>query len=492
MYEEYKKFLSRLSRSLADDEEIRVVESSSLFCDADNKRLGINFAKFEKFAKNNKKLFLAHLKAENYHALAHYLFTEFSYKDILDYCVKNDLDAELFTSIINILEDNRIEDMFIQLFPATNPYFQLRNHMIFDESDKENLWVRFIVKKFIHKNIKKFLIKKNSIKSKNEIIRLLKAYKNSKNFFKICHEVYNIVKREKLEKFFRSENHILSANPNVVVVKQTIKIKGIDFSSPKELEGIFDEILKDVNSEIKYIEKQYPIILDEDEKRLCKKLQQILKELQETFRSRWLFKQRSGILVMRDAMRYEKTGDDRMFKRYMADLSEKISFVIILHIDCSPSMKEFNKIEIAKKVCKALIVAFQKEGCKIKVYGFSSGGFLLKDWGDKNIGNIKITGTSTIPYLTLSKAYEDFKKFHDEEKINIIITDGGWFSPQRAEKVISNMNQEGIHTVEINIIDESLHNSKYRYVINRPEELPEYFKKAIRQIAINVRKAYYR
>lgn len=118
-YSAEKQFLQKFDRILSEDMAINVQNTQQNIGSADMKNKIINLNFQECFKQNNNEYpdFIKSLKGLNHHELGHLMWTS---KPV---GYRYGFDSSLKKILFNILEDCRIENLFTEKFPITEPYF---------------------------------------------------------------------------------------------------------------------------------------------------------------------------------------------------------------------------------------------------------------------------------------------------------------------------------------------------------------------------------
>ena len=283
--------------------------------------------------------------------------------------------------------------------------------------------------------------------------------------------------------------------------------KAIEKEIDEKVGEMENEIINDQNT-VKAIDgKTFPY--NPKAIKIGNKLALIIEKLRNDMGAAYTSNERSGRINIRQAMLANKTGKTRIFDKYHPSKVNKTRMAVVLHVDKSGSMSSGGALGKAMATAKALTYGFDKVGCKTKIYAFDAGGYLIKDWNNKEFPKLASCG-GTSPIANLISAVKDFeyakKRWGIDTFVNIIITDGAWkedyFVSEENEitgsMVIRLMNKMGVNTVEIYINNgyESEsghgHGSKTFRVINSIDELPSCMEKIVRNISNELRKKYRR
>lgn len=246
----------------------------------------------------------------------------------------------------------------------------------------------------------------------------------------------------------------------------------------EEMEKMQEEIKEDVEGEI---QQDYELILEIDkelltaeEDRAREEVEKILSKVVNEYKAHWILRQKEGRINIRHAMKSERNGDTRIFKKFKASKMNELEFRIFLNVDTSGSMYG-EKILAVRSMAKVILRAFEKTKSKVKVVGFSNSAELYKDWEDRHIPYLS-AGGGTWASLSLGNIVREVREMRRKYKkpiMVITITDGEWFDINEAEKLIKELNKMDVITVEINIEVERYHGSEYCYFIKSVSELPK-------------------
>jgi len=143
---------------------------------------------------SNMKDYLLMIKGLNYHELAHVLFTTYTKRQVKKFCDDFDIAYYHFFDVLNMLEDMRIENYIVKVYPKCKPYLIYINTVIIKRALKkatgklnlkyermENLWLPQIGKVYLPKRFRMALLKQTNTFDKDttkKIIDIVNRYIN--------------------------------------------------------------------------------------------------------------------------------------------------------------------------------------------------------------------------------------------------------------------------------------------------------------------------
>jgi len=263
-YSEETEFLAMVDNALQKTKHIPVIDVSNSelknngIAFTDNKSIYLNFKEIKSMLNSDSyDEFLLLLKALNYHELCHNLYTKYNARKI---------DKSL-TLVMNILEDQRVENLFFHTYKKTKYYFSnMYNETMIKNITKESskmLYLlmygrRFILdNKKIMKMIKDEFIKNETINDKipqlEEIIdeylittNVAKQIELGKKFLSLL-TISNLMGMDKLvdKDVYNTENSkAISANENSATHKVKVSIDNeIKQTTKKEKKNEFEQIV---------------------------------------------------------------------------------------------------------------------------------------------------------------------------------------------------------------------------------------------------------
>ena len=200
-----------------------------------------------------------------------------------------------------------------------------------------------------------------------------------------------------------------------------------------------------------------PVTLDP---KLVKELVTVFKRLTNDLNNRYVRHQPRGALDMRQLVRAQRTGDyQRVFKKYMPSRMDRMRLAATILVDGSGSMAgtAFTTAINAAWSIGAALESIQGR-LAILEFGESYDAIELKGWSQR-LGLVApfLSSSNTDPSAALATARELLLKQrrieHITNLVNITVTDGEWNTNGNHHELIAQMNQEGIATVEIGILD---------------------------------------
>ena len=581
----------------------------------DGKTIYLPIEDTKKMARDMKE-FLMMIKGLNYHELGHVLFTTFTSRQIKKFCTNNNIDLSEFFDILNMLEDMRIENYFVRVYPRSKAYLiykdvmsirrilkNVREHL-FKYEWMSNIWIAVIGKVYLPKHFRMKLFQKTNTFDKEttaKIIDIIKRYINharqygsklkyakyrkqyEKDLLNIAKELYDIIHNANervvlppspvgtYENMAKKNREDMDVDKILMVAQEDFdldieegknkdKIENVENSDGEEeekgeeeedienvensdgenidvsgegnggiekeseMENSNDEwegqagskqaskdgndedtikFVEDLKNEIKNMEKEamdevtadiqkdYEVIMDMDneiltaeEEKARIEIEKILEKMVNEYKPHWVLRQKEGRVNLRYAMKGERNGDIRIFKKFKANKLNELSFRIFLNIDTSSSMSG-EEIGMVRSMCKVILRAFEKTKSEVKVVGFNDTAKLYKDWEDKHIPLFKAWG-GTVPATSLKLIVDEVRRLRKKYKqpfLHIILTDGEWCLVKEAERLIKELQRMGVITVEINIYVAHYHGSEYCYFINSVEELPKVIENLVKKIS---------
>ncbi len=303
----------------------------------------------------------------------------------------------------------------------------------------------------------------------------------------------------------------------------------------KEYDDTREDLAGDINDDMETIKKKETVQISSDKKRTGKKVGDTLKKIREQLKAGYARNERSGRIDLRKAMKSEKTGDTRVFKKWRPSQEEATKLGVAIHIDISGSMMVYNDtgsspmyinrgettehlpggsivirrnkskeddgrplmIDVAFDQADMIAHGLESSDCLVKVYGYGDvpRQYLLKDIHDKNISRVDGGSMGTEPHPVLEAARENFKEMRRshgvETFLNIVITDGEWHDIGKSREALQAMENDGVYTVELGIGPEPTNNgSMFFQRVSGPEELLKYVKKIVREISVDIKKKH--
>jgi hypothetical protein len=200
-----------------------------------------------------------------------------------------------------------------------------------------------------------------------------------------------------------------------------------------------------------------PVTLDP---KLVKELVAVFKRLTNDLNSRYVRHQPRGQLDMRQLVRAQRTGDfQRVFKKYMPSRMDRMRLAATILIDGSGSMAG-TAFTTAINAAWSIAAALESINGKLAIleFGESYQSIELKTWSQRlGLAAPFLSSSDTDPTKALETARELLLKQrrteHVDNLVNITVTDGEWNSSGNHHELLTQMNQDGISTVEIGITD---------------------------------------
>jgi len=192
----------------------------------------------------------------------------------------------------------------------------------------------------------------------------------------------------------------------------------------------------------------------------------------------WSSHEESGKLDRKALTRFA-TGSTTVFKR--RDVKEADTSAVSVLIDCSSSMNEDGRIQVAHGVAIQLSRIFDKAGVNFAVTGFKGHSTAqyaqqrgngveyrtdgedtrlipFKTWGESmrsassKLGSISYwAGSATPDYSALMLSIEDLAKQRETRKVLFVLTDADGFIPEHIRHVQNVAKQQGITIVAVGI-----------------------------------------
>jgi hypothetical protein len=273
----------------------------------------------------------------------------------------------------------------------------------------------------------------------------------------------------------------------------------------KEITAKKDELLKGIYSpygkggeERRYFKE----LIEEDDIGREEQIVKMLRQLRLDFESQWQTRRKGGRIDLKSAIKAEKNGSTRIFKKCKPFSHRGTKFPIIILVDESGSMigwKNHSPHKWALKLAWSISEAFEKEGSKVIVMHFSSDCKLIKDWSGKlNHGHIPGGGTDPAKALWVAKLKLDEIGQHIKKlkSLVIIFTDAIYPTTDDLAEAVEILHEDGAKIIEVKIPNhrpDSLEENKryekgkekiYDYVfkIESPNELLPHLEKTLKDI----------
>ncbi|OKY78538.1 MAG: vWFA domain containing protein [Candidatus Methanohalarchaeum thermophilum] len=154
-YESEKRFFQKIDRILLGKEDIKVSKDS-----ADLRNDHIIYLPLEKKSNQFEEYedYLIEIKALNYHNLAHIMFSDLKANEIAEKIQKKveDIKRLSIKNFIKKIEDARVEQKFIEIYPLSRKYFK---NKIYQEAQNNNVgFLDAYCRKFLEDDFRKKLI----------------------------------------------------------------------------------------------------------------------------------------------------------------------------------------------------------------------------------------------------------------------------------------------------------------------------------------------
>ena len=498
------EFLRKIDNLLQNKKFIEVEDISDLYDTSslspiaytDNKKISINYQKvidnsfnkpisYEISEEDYEKLLFL-LKGLNYHELCHVLYTRMNFKSVLRQC----------RECYNILEDQRIENLFVTKYEKASHYFK-KLYSVFFDLNKPNPHHNFVLlygrRKILNNNkILKSLEQKsiehygeeNNHKIKEIIDRFITTT-NLSDHKRLSMELYDIIgsnkpegvddNRNSKESVEKKEEKNLSEQTNKDLQKHDKSTKDV---SEKEIPENISDIEKEMNKEVEKSEKQVEseIIQDrmdidkiknemQDDGRFtspgeddgsgvlirhsvnkhlnqAKKLQKLIKRLKNELGNKTMYKQKKGRLDIRRAM--TNNYDTKDFKKFMPERKNELDIDVSILLDSSGSMND-QQSSICFKSAWIISKALEETGNLTNVYEFSSRFRTVKTHKEKcsRVEWARTQNGGTLIDNALYKIRKYYDKFKNKKtKIIIVFTDGRISRPDMIQSEMKKLMQK--------------------------------------------------
>lgn len=511
-----KDFLFKIDNTLQSKKMVSIQEDkgygSHIAC-TDLSKIFLNFEQIKSLSKGDYENFLRFVKGFNYHELSHILYTK--YGRVNDYKIHRSL---------NLLEDQRIENMFSKKYLKSVDYFRLLSvGYVLKDGFKPDDYLLLYGRRFIigdveiMKKLKAICIGKYmklTVEAAEKIIDeyLVTTDKDHQIFLaKKFYDLFPNVNNKQAPTDGKGNGRKSNSKDDKELsekVKDDIEkglsndnesVVGEKSDSDKELiNKLIDKSVKnmktDIENQMKIMEKQsfgdkslnisLKIFQPEaNHIKVMNDLKMQIRKIRNDLDNKTVYNQKRGRINMRKAISSNiyNTND---FKMFIPEKLSKTKLAVSVLIDSSGSMQDKN-YETALSSGWAVATALEDSGSKVKVYEFSTGWKVLKDfdtiskngkWGRNYSG-----GTSPgNAYLDAERSLNLVsKKYNINNQVIIIITDGQFKPDDRiiVENKALELKKKGIYTAILyvgqnyilsdgkDLIDHYMDKTKYNKVI---------------------------
>ena len=473
----------------------------------------------------------------NYHELSHCMFSNLSPENfhfLQEYCTKNNLNQMAMGFAWNILEDCRIENLFVYEFEPAKYLFE--NSIIDliikpdkeDEDKKDLVWFFLYGRKYLNKNIYNVALKECQKTFSQDEIKLAKrvidkyiqtdgilTLQNCKYIEAICKLLY----KNSNNSNNNQPQHIAfvcgkEKNEKTLSEEELKELNNSSDSCDNSLENVKEENQKHLKIDIKLLEKaiekytkthttfseeackrhsQSNLINVKDEKIVVNKIKDVLQTLRVDIEPGWLKDQTLGKINIQKYISERERGTlNETFNLWNEGQEQDVTCEVVILVDISGSMQDF--INETSRMLWTLKKAFQHFDIDVTVFSFNSDVALVFSKKEKVQENkilcLDVYG-GTNPSKAILYANKIFKVSRKEHKILITLTDGEWFNSAECDSYYKELNQKGIYTMLFGLNEATnqfgKHNNIFTKDVVSPKEIVSEVKKLIENIMKNAK-----
>jgi len=220
---------------------------------------------------------------------------------------------------------------------------------------------------------------------------------------------------------------------------------------------------------------------------VSRRIRRLLSTLRNGLEARYIKGMRTGRLDVRQIMTTQGKSP-KVFKKYQPSRLGRSKMAVAILLDSSGSMHggQFNMV---MESAWALDKALAEGGDKTMVIEYSDTHKVLKGFYGRQGNWRRHFHSGTQPLSALKTAQSHLRKIKQIENISnlvcFIMTDGSWGYAEECQKVIKQMNKQGVHTVLIKPKGGwrgDSHGTKEEYVIDQMEQMEDVMRKVIVKI----------
>jgi len=237
----------------------------------------------------------------------------------------------------------------------------------------------------------------------------------------------------------------------------------------------------------------------------------MLRQMRLDVENQWQTRTKGGRVDLKSAMKNEKIGSTRIFKKCRASPHKGARFLSVILVDESGSMigwKSNSPHEWALKLAWSISEAFEEEESKVVVMQFNTDCKLIKDLSGKlTYGLVPGGGTDPVKALYMTKLkFDEIRRDNSKLKLLVIIlTDGIYPITDSLNEAVEELHKEGAKIVEVKIpnnrpglLEENRkytegREKSYDYICNigDPDELILALQEVLRKIEAEFLQMYY-
>jgi len=527
-FDQERDFFTRVDNILQTRKQIGVMNVSGKgIAYTDMKNIYIDFGEVVELFGTDYDSFLKSTRGLNYHELAHILYTKGSSR------------GSAFQTEFNILEDQRIENLFSIKYPKAEDYFKLNVLELLSKDLNAQSYIlvygrrRFLRNPKLLAQMKSLAVEsygKSTVEEVEQIIDqylVTTDYTNQRNLARrLCDLVGNLqhqtsgllqggastksVSKDEKNSTDQLSKEIAESLTGEEQKVQSGTIEEIQQSVDEEKDSTSESLQDDIEAQKENMGKyghssdlegdtqdnrdQY---VPSNHNRIeASKLKRIINFLKNELGNKTVYSQKSGRLDLRRAMSNHQSTKITDFKRFKPSRLNKTRMAVSILVDSSGSMGNYSS-KLARDSAWTISKALEECGSVSEIIEFSRNPIYMKRF-DKKIEHAVLGRKQwggTMLCNSLEQAHEDLKQIRKQKGIEhqlvIIITDGYIDDQRECEKQLSKMKEEGISTVHLGVCNKGYNPALIeKHYVSEAKHVPSFDKlnETMRSIVYNIQR----